>query len=219
MAKDLIVKAYIEGGEIRCKAQLGQTAKVYIEHDHYRGQTEVTPSMETQVLETDNLVVDGNITINPAPAPDLRPLTVDSLTQQGTYLPTGDGFSQVTVEDDWDGIIYPIPDDPDKIFNAKWIPVSDGDTIIIDCYGRGRCFGSNGTNKIDNNTMPNSIAINILPSPYFAKFRATFTVTTLADDANVVLAGYQWTPDGTHSSNEAYQFRGEYMRWKLIHAS
>lgn len=41
----------------------------------------------------------------------------------------------------------------------------------------------------------------------------------LDPEENVVLAGYQWTKDGTHSGNEAYQFRGDYLRWKVIHAS
>ena len=186
--------------------------------DEYSGATVVTPSDETQVLRTQDKLVRSDIVVNPAP---VEQLTIDPLTQSGVITPSDGkvGFSQVAVEEDWDGVIYPIPDDPDKIFNAKWIPVSDGDTIIIEGYGRGRYIGTNGSDKIDENTMPSTIATNALPSPYFTKLRFEFTVRTLAADANVVLAGYQWTKDGTHSGNEAYQFRGDYLRWKVIHAS
>ena len=215
--------------------------------DEYSGVTVVTPSDSEQVLETKDKLVRDDITVLPAPTevlsttsngtftpssgkvgfsqvsvdvnPDLRPLTIDSLTQQGTFLPTSDGFSQVTAEEDWDGTLYPITDDPDKIFNAKWIPVQDGDRIIVEGYGRGRYVGTNGNNKIDTNTFPTTMAINVLPSPYFFKLRWEGTVRTLANDANVILAGYQWVADGTHSTNSTYQFRGEYLKWKVIHAS
>ena len=33
--------------------------------EHYHGSYEVTPSSEAQVLDTDTLILDGNITINP----------------------------------------------------------------------------------------------------------------------------------------------------------
>lgn len=36
--------------------------------EHYHGTYEVTPSAATQVLETDTLILDGNITINPIPS-------------------------------------------------------------------------------------------------------------------------------------------------------
>lgn len=36
--------------------------------EHYHGIYEVTPSSETQILDTDTLILDGNITINPIPS-------------------------------------------------------------------------------------------------------------------------------------------------------
>lgn len=36
--------------------------------EHYHGSYEVTPSSEAQVLDTDTLILDGNITINPIPS-------------------------------------------------------------------------------------------------------------------------------------------------------
>lgn len=64
--------------------------------DEYTGATEVTPSSETQVLETKDKLVLDDITVNPAPAPDLRPLSV---SENGTYEPDGfDGYESVTVD-------------------------------------------------------------------------------------------------------------------------
>lgn len=39
----------------------------YIEYPAYEGPTEVTPSQETQTLETNGLRMTDNITINPIP--------------------------------------------------------------------------------------------------------------------------------------------------------
>ena len=48
---------------------LGMTVGVYAQiGEHYHGSYEVTPSSEAQVLDTDTLILDGNITINPIPS-------------------------------------------------------------------------------------------------------------------------------------------------------
>ena len=124
MAKDIITKAEILGGEIDVRANFGQTVKVTVSPDPYMGDTEVTPSAETQVLATKKKFVQDDITVNPAPVetlsttlngtftpsdgkvgfskvdvnvvPDLRPLSV---SENGSYHPDGfDGFSQVSVD-------------------------------------------------------------------------------------------------------------------------
>lgn len=47
---------------------LDMTVGVYAQiGEHYHGAYEVTPSSEPQVLDTDTLILDGNITINPIP--------------------------------------------------------------------------------------------------------------------------------------------------------
>lgn len=64
--------------------------------DEYSGATVVTPSDEEQVLATKDKLVRDDITVYPAPAPDLRPLSV---SENGQYSPDGfDGFSQVSVD-------------------------------------------------------------------------------------------------------------------------
>lgn len=48
---------------------LDMTVGVYAQiGEHYHGAYEVTPSSEAQVLDTDTLILDGNITINPIPS-------------------------------------------------------------------------------------------------------------------------------------------------------
>ena len=124
MAKDIVTKAEILGGEIDVRANFGQTVKVTVSPDPYMGDTEVTPSAETQVLATKKKFVQDDITVLPAPTeallatlngtftpssgkvgfsqvnvdvnPDLRPLSV---SENGQYSPDGfDGYSQVSVD-------------------------------------------------------------------------------------------------------------------------
>ena len=124
MAKDIVTKAEILGGEIDVRANFGQTVKVTVSPDPYMGDTEVTPSAETQVLATKKKFVQDDITVYPAPTetlsatengqftpsdghvgfsqvyvdvnPDLRPLSV---SENGTYEPDGfDGYSSVTAD-------------------------------------------------------------------------------------------------------------------------
>jgi len=124
MARDIRTKAHLQGGEIRTKANFGQTVKVTVSPDPYMGDTEVTPSAETQVLATKKKFVQDDITVLPAPTetlsttsngtftpsdgkvgfsqvdvnvnPDLQPLSV---SENGTYQPDGfDGYSEVSVD-------------------------------------------------------------------------------------------------------------------------
>ena len=43
-------------------------ARDYVERPAYEGATEITPSAETQVLQTNNFRMTDNITINPIPS-------------------------------------------------------------------------------------------------------------------------------------------------------
>ena len=124
MAKDIVTKAEILGGEIDVRANFGQTVKVTVSPDPYMGDTEVTPSAETQVLATKKKFVQDDIAVLPAPVetlsttsngtftpsdgkvgfskvdvnvvPDLRPLSV---SENGQYSPDGfDGYSSVTAD-------------------------------------------------------------------------------------------------------------------------
>lgn len=40
---------------------------IHGDFDYYTGETEVTPSEETQVLQTNDLMMQANVTVNPIP--------------------------------------------------------------------------------------------------------------------------------------------------------
>ncbi len=44
-----------------------QITRDFVDRDPYTGAYEVTPSEETQTLETNNMRMTGNVTINPIP--------------------------------------------------------------------------------------------------------------------------------------------------------
>lgn len=209
--------------------------------DEYSGATVVTPSDSEQVLPTKDKTVRSDITVNPAPVETLSTtsngtftpsdgmvgfsaVTVDveplleslSVTENGLYLPESgvDGFDRVIVNTDiqWDGTLYPVTDETDplyeqKVFNSKHISVATGDTIIIDAVGRGRWVtGVAGT-------------VDFVPSNTETDYIHSRFYLTALSDGKVILAGYTWSPDGGHSAQNAYCFCGEYLRWKVIHAS
>lgn len=45
-----------------------QITRDFVDRDPYTGEYEVTPSQETQTLETENKRMTGNVTINPIPS-------------------------------------------------------------------------------------------------------------------------------------------------------
>ena len=120
---DTNIDFVVEGDTIDLVTDFGQTVTEIVAPDEYTGSTEVTPSDQTQVLQTRDRLVPEDITVNPAPTevlstdhngtftpsdghvgfyqvdvdvnPDLRPLSV---SENGSYQPDGfDGFSQVDV--------------------------------------------------------------------------------------------------------------------------
>ena len=231
-------------GDLTVEAEFGQTVTEIVAPEHYLGPFSFFPSDQDQVIPvkdktpveditidgitgnqtitengTYNVLSDKLVTVNIQP--DLRPLAVDSLTQQGAFLPTGDGFSQVNVEEQWDGTLFPVTDETDplyesKVFNAKWVRVYTGDTVIVEGYGRGRILGFRGEKTLTVPTLPNTVNINVRSDPQFDYMRFKFDVT---EDCILVVAGYYSSPDGGHSANTAYIFRGDWIRWKVIHAS
>jgi hypothetical protein len=184
--------------------------------DEYTGATTVTPSDQTQVLETKDRLVREDITVEPAPAPDLRSLTIDSLTQSNaTFTPDEfDGYSDVTIEEEWDGILYPIEGDPDNIFNAKYVEVKTGDKVIVEGVGSGRWLGF----KNPTTDLPTSVQVTKNTTLHYRYDHVRF-MYDVDCDCILVIAGYSGSPNRGYSYSSAYQFRGEYLRWKIIHAT
>lgn len=199
--------------------------------DDFDGYSDVTvdvePALESLSVTENGLYlptagVDGydRVTVD-VPAPDLESLTIDTLTQSGTFLPTGDGFSQVSAEEDWDGTLYPITDETDPIYDSKpfdahWVQLSAGDTIIIEGYGRGRWVGFRGITTVNISSLPSTVNINVRSQPagQFDYLRFRFDAV---EDCIAVLASTNGSKDGTHSGQVGYCFCGDYMKWKVIH--
>ena len=221
---DVTEKAEVDVNVVPDLRPLSVSENGTYEPDGFDGYSDVTVDVEpnlTSLSVTENGLylpesgVDGfdRVSVD-VPAPVLEPLTIDALSQRGTIMPTGDVFSQVTVEEEWDDTLYPITDetDPfyaDKGFNAKHVAVQGGDRIIIEGYGRGRWWGSK-----NSDTLPTTMSITIQNKFWYLRF------DFVADkDCTIIMAGYNASPDGGHSGNAAYLFYGEYLRWKIIHAS
>ena len=94
MAKDICTKAHLQGGEIRTKANFGQTVAITVLPDPYEGQTTVVPSDERQTLPTRGKTVATDITVLPAPTESL------ATSENGTFVPSSGnvGFSEVVVD-------------------------------------------------------------------------------------------------------------------------
>lgn len=92
---DTNIDFIIEGDTIDLVTDFGQTVTEIKSPETYTGQTTVTPSTTQQILQTKNKLVLQDVTVLPAPEPDLRPLSV---SENGSYQPDGfDGYSSVTV--------------------------------------------------------------------------------------------------------------------------
>ena len=94
MARDIRTKAHLQGGEIRTKANFGQTVAITVLPDPYEGQTTVVPSDERQTLPTRGKTVATDITVLPAPTESL------ATSENGTFVPSSGnvGFSEVVVD-------------------------------------------------------------------------------------------------------------------------
>lgn len=94
MARDIRTKAHLQGGEIRTKANFGQTVAITVLPDPYEGQTTVIPSDERQTLPTRGKTVATDITVLPAPTESL------ATSENGTFVPSSGnvGFSEVVVD-------------------------------------------------------------------------------------------------------------------------
>ena len=122
----------------------------------YAGATVVTPSDETQILPTKDKLVRDDITVMPAPEPDLRPLSV---SENGTYQPDGfDGYSRVEVS-----------------VEGQWIDYDDVPVTLPEEYQRVEYIESSGTQFIelpigfyptDKVWMKGSVNISVQPNSY-----------------------------------------------------
>ena len=198
--------------------------------DGFDGYSDVTvdvePNLEALSVTENGLYlpesgVDGFDRVSVNVVPDL---TTKTITEDGIYSASADGvdgYSQVTVDTgiQWDGTLYPITDetDPlysDKVFNCKHINVVAGDRVLFDGVGRGRWWGwyrgVKGGAYTSNNMVYNALTEGFT----YARFELPVTI-----DTTLVLAGHEYFADGRHDSVVGNCFFGEYLHWKIIHAT
>lgn len=286
---DTNIDFIIEGDTIDLVTDFGQTVTEIKSPETYTGQTTVTPSTTQQILQTKNKLVLQDVTVLPAPEPDLRPLSVSengqyspdgfdgysdvtvdvepsltslsvtenglylpdtgvdgfdrvsvdvptpapvteslSVTENGTYVPSAgvDGFDEVIVdvptggEIEWDGIVYPVTDESDQyyadhVFNAVYIPnLYAGDTVIIEALGRGVLFAFRGGQPTSGYMQEYKIG-----SRTDRNILVRFTLNITANARRFIIGGYQWSAEGSHSGYDYYCAYGEYIKYKVIHAS
>lgn len=142
------------------------------------------------------------------------------ITENGTYDISE--YAQVVVDTDiqWDGILYPVTDESDQyyadhVFNVKYIPkLYAGDTVIIEVLGRGIVFAFRGSQPTSGYLQEYSIGSRTTGNTLMR-----FTLNITEDTVNFILGGYQWSGDGSHSGYDYYCGYGEYLKWKVIHAT
>lgn len=191
---DIEVKARLNQG-IKATAQIANMVEVPVAPDVYTGDYEVTPTEQPVVLLTKDKMM------------------LDDVTIDGTEI-------------DWDFILYPIEGDADYIFNAKTVVCEKGSTIIIEYVGCGRVLSYYGRSETYNDIYIPKLNSGKSGTDYTAnkEYWDTFVTRYIMSDmeyestnANpLVFGGGEWQRDGQHSSVANTQFRGKYMKVKII---
>ena len=143
----------------------------------------------------------------------MEALTVDSLTQHGTFIPAGDGFSQVTVEEQWDGSLVP-DENGTGFFHCRVINLLSTDVLVIDGKGTGYRWACTKSNQPTFVYWGGQFGTGAETADY--EHCRMYLVPT--GDTTVVIGGPAWGADGSVYTGN-YSFKGDYMRYKVIHAS
>ena len=185
---------------------------------------DVEPSLESLSVTENGLYLpesgtDGfdRVSVDvPSQAPVLDSLSV---TENGTYVPPSgvDGFDEVVVnvsaEEEWDGSLVP-DENGTGFFHCRVIDLLATDTLVIDGYGTGYRWASTKSN------MPTFVywgqQFGTGDQNADAVHARMWLVPT--GDTTVVIGGPAWGTDGSVTATN-YSFKGDYLRWKVIHAS
>ena len=172
--------------------------------DEYTGPTEVTPSDQTQVLQTRDRLVREDITVTGITG-------TQTITENGTY-DVVDKATVIVDTDNWDGILLP-PEDGGN-FYGKHVALNVGETLIIEGKGAGqRWMAVEARHPIATNYGQYIANGNVGQDPSTYKQVRYYITTTTNTVINV--AGYEWTGDGGRRT-DSYGFRGEFMKYKVV---
>ena len=183
----------------------------------------VTVSASELVSGTENITANGTYDVAnkasavvnvPSQAPVLDSLSV---TVNGTYTPASgvDGFDEVVVnvEEQWDGELVPAENDT-GFFRCRVINLLATDTLVIDGYGTGYRWASTKSNQPTFVYWGGQFSTGAETADYV--HCRIYLVPT--GDTTVVIGGPAWGADGSVYTGN-YSFKGDYLKYKVIHAS
>ena len=168
----------------------GQTLTKIVAPEHYMGPFEFYASDEDQVI----LVKDKT------PVEDI-----------------------VIKAEEWDGILYPPPDGLG--FYIKQVLVHPGERLKIEGLGHGGRWWSiraGGGTQNRNNGFGNNFGVLIDNND--PNVLISYTTPPFIYDTLVNIGGYEWRNDGGRYNDGGqdpatiYEYRGEYLKWKIIPA-
>lgn len=202
---DLSLDVNFEGSGIEVDAEFGYSNTRYVGPEEYLGETVIVPNNEIHILQTTGKLLQSDIRIEPTP---LSTLVVDPLTQSGIFTSDTCGFSQVTVEENWDGYLDP---KEDGFFYCRWLEVPETHILVVDAYGTGYRWVSVKTGYTAFVGRDVNIGAGSISAPYI--WNRLYLIPQA--DTFVVLGGPAWGANGSVSKTD-YTFRGEWFKYKLI---
>ena len=176
------------------------------------GTQEITQNGTYDVVNKASAVV--NV---PSQAPVLDSLSV---TENGTYTPESgvDGFNEVVVnvsaEEEWDDELVPDDSNP-GYFHCRVINLLATDTLVIDGKGTGYRWASTKSNMPQFEHFGQDFSTSKDVNAVYFHMRGYLVPL---GDTTVVIGGPAWGADGAVYTGN-YSFKGDYMRYKVIHAS
>lgn len=216
---ELRTKGRLLGGDLYAKAKLGPIYKEVVAPEDFPGPYEYTPTGAFTIPIKDQLATE-DIRIAVPPTEEI------TITENGVYVPAEGkvGFSRVIVTEEWDGVLLP-PEDG-LGFYIKQVLIHPGEKLQIEGYGHGGRWwsiraGGGSTNR--NNGFGNSFGT--LTANNDPNVLIRYTSPPFIYDTLVNIAGYEWRNDGGRYTDSGadpaaiYEFRGEYLKYKIIHAS
>ena len=136
-----------------------------------------------------------------------------NITANGTYDVTDKVSAVVNVQEEWDGSL--VPDENDTgFFHCKVINLLFTDTLVIEGYGTGYRWTTCKSGQPTFVYWGQQFGTGSETADY-AHVRLWLTP---ADDTTVVIGGPAWGADGTVYTGN-YSFKGDYLKYKVIHAS
>lgn len=219
MGYELRTKARLLGGDLHAKAKLGPIYKEVVAPEDFLGPYEYTPTGAFTIPIRDQLATE-DIRIAVPPTEEI------TITENGVYVPAEGkvGFSRVTVTEEWDGILLP-PEDG-LGFYIKQVLIHPGERLRIEgCGYGGRWWSIRAGGGVYNKNNGFGTSFGWFVNGVELNSIMTFTTPPFIYDTLVNIAGYEWRNDGGRYTDSGadpsaiYEFRGEYMKWKIIHAS